>query len=199
MKYLICGLGNPGYEYENTRHNVGFQIVDALVESKNGSYEDDRHGLVATVKHRGRTLIILKPMTYMNLSGKAVRYWMQKHNILPANLLVVVDDLNLPFGTVRLRKRGKDGGHNGLKDINTTLGNQNYARLRVGIGSEFHKGQQVDYVLGKWDDEETKGLPAIIDHCVKSIFSLCSVGVDRTMNQANKQVLPIEDSTGKKS
>ena len=195
MKYLICGLGNPGADYELTRHNVGFEVVDNLVSSKDGSYEDERHGLVATIKHRGRTLIVLKPMTYMNLSGKAVRYWMQKHNILPANLLVVVDDLNLPFGTVRLRKRGKDGGHNGLKDINANLGHQNYARLRIGIGRSYNKGQQVDYVLGKWDDDEKRLLPKIIEHSVKSILSLSVAGADRTMNQANKTIASLDNES----
>lgn len=188
MKYLICGLGNPGAEYELTRHNIGFQIADAVVEKKSGEYEDERHGMVASLKHKGRTVFVLKPMTYMNLSGKAVRYWAQKLNILPENILIVLDDLNLPYGTIRLRKKGKDGGHNGLKDIDTTLGHQNYARLRVGIGSEFGRGQQVDFVLGKWTDDEEKLLPAIIKHCVGSILSFAVVGIDRTMSQANKKI-----------
>ena len=188
MKYLVCGLGNPGAEYDMTRHNIGFEIVDALIEKKSGSYQDERHGMVATVKHKGRTLIVLKPMTYMNLSGKAVRYWAQKHNILPENILVVLDDLNLPYGSIRMRKKGKDGGHNGLKDIDAILGNQNYARLRAGIGSDFGRGQQVDFVLGKWSQEEQKLLPEIIKHCVSSILSFTVVGADRAMSQANKKI-----------
>ncbi len=193
MKYLICGLGNPGAEYDMTRHNVGFEVVDEIVRQKEGSYEDERHGMVATVKHKGRTLIILRPMTYMNLSGKAVRYWAQKLNILPQNMLVVLDDLNLPFGTIRLRKKGKDGGHNGLKDIDSHLGNPNYARLRIGIGRDIGRGQQVDFVLGKWDEEERTLLPEIIDHAVKSIFSLSVAGIDRTMNQANKKIGALDE------
>ena len=189
MKYLICGLGNPGAEYDMTRHNVGFEIADALVDKKSGSYEDERHGMVATLKHKGRTLVVLKPMTYMNLSGKAVRYWAQKQNILPENILVIIDDLNLPFGSVRMRKKGKDGGHNGLKDIDAQMGTQDYARLRVGIGSQFGKGQQVDFVLGKWSDEEEKMLPEIIKHSVSSILSFGVVGVDRAMSQANKKIV----------
>ncbi len=192
MKYLICGLGNPGAEYEHTRHNVGFDIVDALVEKKEGSYSDERHGMISTVKHKGRTLIILKPMTYMNLSGKAVRYWAQKHNILPENILVVLDDLNLKFGTVRLRKKGKDGGHNGLKDIDLHLQGLTYARLRIGIGNSFGRGQQVDYVLGQWNAKEQEHMPKIIKHCVSSIFSFTVVGPDRTMSQANKEVCRLE-------
>lgn len=188
MKYLICGLGNPGAEYDDTRHNVGFDVIDAIVAKKEASFEDERHGMLAKVKHKGRALLCLKPMTYMNLSGKAVRYWMQKENIAPENVLIIVDDLNLPFGTVRLRKTGKHGGHNGLKDIDAQLGNQKYARLRVGIGSNFHAGQQVNYVLGKWSDDEAEHLPDIVKHCVSAIFSFAVVGVDRTMNQANKKV-----------
>jgi len=188
MKYLICGLGNPGLEYDDTRHNVGFEVMDALVEKKSGTFKEERHGLLAEVKHKGRTLLLLKPMTYMNLSGKAVRYWMQKEKILPENLLVVLDDLNLPFGTIRLRKKGKDGGHNGLKDIDAHLGTQPYARLRVGIGNNYNKGRQVDYVLGKWSDEEQEHMPKIMKHCISAISSYAVVGIDRTMSQANKKV-----------
>jgi PTH1 family peptidyl-tRNA hydrolase len=188
MKYLICGLGNPGAEYDMTRHNVGFEVVDKLVKDAGGVYKDERHGMVAEIKHKGRTLIVLKPMTYMNLSGKAVRYWTQKHNIQRDNLLIVLDDLNLDFGTVRLRKNGKDGGHNGLKDIDAMLEHSRYPRLRIGIGSEFGRGQQVDYVLGKWTSEEKKHLPTIIDHVIKTIYSYAVVGVDRAMNQANKKI-----------
>ena len=150
MKYLIVGLGNIGPEYQNTRHNIGFKVLDAFAKASNTVFEDMRYGAVATVKLKGRTLILLKPNTYMNLSGKAVSYWMQKEKIELSNLFVVVDDLALPFGTIRLRGKGSDGGHNGLKSINQLLGTQDYTRLRFGIGNEFPKGKQVDYVLGGW-------------------------------------------------
>lgn len=189
MKYLICGLGNPGTEYEFTRHNVGFEVADAIVNDKSSSYDDDRHGFISTIKHKGRTLYILKPMTYMNLSGKAVRYWAQKHKIKNEHILVILDDLNLPFGTVRMRKKGNHGGHNGLKDIDATLGHSNYARLRIGIGDSFGKGQQVDYVLGKWTDKESEILPKIIKHAVNSIYAYATIGIDRAMNQANKKII----------
>ena len=149
MKYLIVGLGNIGPEYQNTRHNIGFKVLDAFAKASNTVFEDMRYGAVATVKLKGRTLILLKPNTYMNLSGKAVSYWMQKEKIELSNLFVVVDDLALPFGTIRLRSKGSDGGHNGLKSINQLLGTQDYTRLRFGIGNEFPKGKQVDYVLKK--------------------------------------------------
>ena len=154
MKYLIVGLGNIGPEYQNTRHNIGFKVLDAFAKASNTVFEDMRYGAVATVKLKGRTLILLKPNTYMNLSGKAVSYWMQKEKIELSNLFVVVDDLALPFGTIRLRGKGSDGGHNGLKSINQLLGTQDYTRLRFGIGNEFPKGKQVDYVLGEWSSEE---------------------------------------------
>ena len=165
MKYLIVGLGNIGPEYQNTRHNIGFRVLDAFVKASNAVFEDMRYGAVATVKLKGRTLILLKPNTYMNLSGKAVSYWMQKEKIDLSNLFVVVDDLALPFGTIRLRSKGSDGGHNGLKSINQLLGTQAYTRLRFGIGDNFSKGRQVDYVLGEWSDGEEERLPAMLKHC----------------------------------
>ena len=165
MKYLIVGLGNIGPEYQNTRHNIGFKVLDAFAKASNTVFEDMRYGAVATVKLKGRTLILLKPNTYMNLSGKAVSYWMQKEKIELSNLFVVVDDLALPFGTIRLRGKGSDGGHNGLKNINQLLGTQDYARLRFGIGNEFPKGKQVDYVLGEWSPEEEERLPVMLKHC----------------------------------
>ena len=188
MKYLICGLGNPGYEYEKTRHNVGFEIVETIAEDKSATFKEERHGLMAVIKHRGRTVYLLKPMTYMNLSGKAVRYWVQKLNLKPENLLVCIDDLNLPFGTIRMRKKGKDGGHNGLKDINQHLGTENYNRLRIGIGNEFHRGGQVDYVLGKWSDKEKDQLPGILDMSIKAIYSYVSIGMDRTLNTMKNRI-----------
>ena len=181
MKYLIVGLGNIGPEYQNTRHNIGFKVLDAFAKASNAVFEDMRYGAVATVKLKGRTLILLKPNTYMNLSGKAVSYWMQKEKIELSNLFVVVDDLALPFGTIRLRGKGSDGGHNGLKSINQLLGTQDYARLRFGIGNEFPKGKQVDYVLGEWSSEEEERFPAMLKHCGEVIENFIFIGVDKTM------------------
>ena len=148
MKYLIVGLGNIGAEYAGTRHNIGFKVLDALAEASNAVFTTARYGDVAELKHKGRTLILLKPSTYMNLSGKAVRYWMEAEKIAPENLLVVSDDIALPFGTLRMRPRGSAGGHNGLKNIAELLGTEDYARMRFGVGGDFPKGHQVDYVLG---------------------------------------------------
>ena len=156
MKYLIAGLGNIGAEYKNTRHNIGFQILDALAGASNISFNDKRYGFVAEYKFKARTFILLKPTTYMNLSGRAVAYWLQKESIELSNLLVLVDDLALPFGTIRVRAKGGAGGHNGLENINQVLGRNDYTRLRFGIGDNFHKGFQVDYVLGDWSKEEEK-------------------------------------------
>ncbi len=185
MKYLIVGLGNIGPEYQNTRHNIGFRVLDAFAKASNAVFEDMRYGAVATVKLKGRTLILLKPNTYMNLSGKAVRYWMQKEKIDLSNLLVVVDDLALPFGTIRLRSKGSDGGHNGLKSINQLLGTQAYTRLRFGIGDNFPKGRQVDYVLGEWSDGEEERLPAMFKHCGEVIENFVFIGVDKSMSLFN--------------
>ena len=149
MKYLIVGLGNIGAEYAGTRHNIGFKVLDALAEASNAVFTTARYGDVAELKHKGRTLILLKPSTYMNLSGKAVRYWMEAEKIAPENLLVVSDDIALPFGTLRMRPRGSAGGHNGLKNIAELLGTEDYARMRFGVGGDFPRGHQVDYVLGR--------------------------------------------------
>lgn len=184
MKYLIAGLGNMGNEYENTRHNIGFNVLDYLAEQKGAAFKVQNLGSIAKIKHKGRTLILLKPSTYMNLSGKAVRYWLQKEKIKQENLLVVMDDLNIDFGRVRLRGKGSDGGHNGIKDINQMLG-QNYARLRVGIGNDFKKGQQVDFVLGKWDSEEKAKLPEINKKCSDVILSYAAIGLAHTMSKFN--------------
>jgi PTH1 family peptidyl-tRNA hydrolase len=187
VKYLIAGLGNIGAEYKNTRHNIGFQILDALSGASNISFTDKRYGFVAEYKYKARTFILLKPTTYMNLSGRAVAYWMQKEDIEISNVLVLVDDLALPFGTIRVRAKGGAGGHNGLENINQVLGRNDYARLRFGIGDNFHKGFQVDYVLGDWSREEEKDLPAKIDFCIEIIQSFGTIGTERTMNFFNKK------------
>jgi len=187
MKYLIAGLGNIGAEYKNTRHNIGFQILDALAGASNILFNDKRYGFVGEYKFKARTFILMKPTTYMNLSGRAVSYWLQKEDIPIENLLVLVDDLALPFGTLRLKSKGSAGGHNGLENINQVLGRNDYARLRFGIGDNFHKGFQVDYVLGEWSAEEKKELPAKIDNCIEIIQSFGTIGVERTMNFYNKK------------
>ncbi len=187
MKYLIAGLGNMGAEYDDTRHNVGFEVVDYLAKKFEVAFKNDQLGDVAEFKHKGRTFVLLKPSTYMNRSGKAVRYWLQKKKIPQNNLLVIIDDLNLPFGKQRIRGKGSDGGHNGLKDIDQTLGNNKYARLRIGIGDDYHKGQQVDYVLGKWSDEEARQLPDIIKYAADTCTSFGTIGLNFTMNQFNQK------------
>ncbi|HHB79982.1 MAG TPA: aminoacyl-tRNA hydrolase [Saprospiraceae bacterium] len=186
MKYLIVGLGNIGQEYKNTRHNIGFKVVDALADKKGASFEPNKQGETAKFKHRGRTFILLKPSTYMNLSGKAVRYWMQKEKIPIDRVIIIVDDLNLPFGKIRLRAKGSDGGHNGLKSLNSVLGQNNYPRIRIGVGNDFHKGKQVEYVLGKWSDEENEKLPEIINKTVDAILGLPFLGIAKTMTELNK-------------
>lgn len=185
MKYLIVGLGNIGSEYADTRHNIGFRVADALVSELKGTFESKRYGQVAEVKYKGRTLIVLKPNTYMNLSGKAVNYWLQESKLDTAHLLVVLDDLALPLCQIRIRAKGNDGGHNGLKDIQATLGSTDYPRLRFGISNEFGKGQQVDFVLGTWSTDENKELPHGINDAVQAIQSFCTIGLERTMNQFN--------------
>jgi len=187
VKYLIAGLGNIGPEYKNTRHNIGFQILDALAEASNISFKDKRFGFVAEYKFKARTFVLLKPTTYMNLSGRAVNYWLQKEKIDINNLLVLVDDIALPFGTLRVRAKGGAGGHNGLENINQVLGRNDYARLRFGIGDDFHKGYQVNYVLGEWSKEEQKELTFKIDDSIEIIKSFGTIGIDRTMNFHNKR------------
>lgn len=184
-KYLIVGLGNPGYEYENTRHNTGFMVLDKMAESAGVSFEDKRYGYVAETSIKGRKVFLLKPTTYMNLSGNAVRYWLQKENIDQKRLLVVVDDLSIPLGDYRLKGNGSNGGHNGLGNIQQLIGQQ-YARLRMGIGSDFQRGQQVDWVLGKYTDEDMRTLQPSIDEAVDIIRSFVLAGLDITMNQFNK-------------
>lgn len=184
-KYLIVGLGNPGYEYENTRHNTGFMVLDKMAESVGVSFEDKRYGYVAETSIKGRKVFLLKPTTYMNLSGNAVRYWLQKESIDQKRLLVVVDDLSIPLGDYRLKGNGSNGGHNGLGNIQQLIGQQ-YARLRMGIGSDFQRGQQVDWVLGKYTDEDMRTLQPSIDEAVEIIRSFVLAGLDITMNQFNK-------------
>ncbi len=185
MKYLVVGLGNIGAEYANTRHNIGFKVLDALAEASNISFTTVRYGAMAILKHRGRTIYLLKPSTYMNLSGKAVRYWMDQERIPRENLLVVSDDIALPFGSFRMRKNGSEGGHNGLRNITELLGDNQYARLRFGVGGDFPRGHQVDYVLGDFSDEENKTMPERLKLFGDAILSFVSVGADRTMNSYN--------------
>jgi PTH1 family peptidyl-tRNA hydrolase len=185
MKYLIVGLGNPGTGYANTRHNAGFRILEVLAKSADAVFESERYGSVVSIRHKGRMLILLKPATYMNLSGKAVNYWMKTGKNSTENLLVVVDDIALPFGTLRLRGKGSDGGHNGLKSINEILGYSNYARLRFGIGGDFPQGYQADYVLGEWSDEERDLLPERTGVACDAIRNFVTAGLTGTMNVFN--------------
>jgi PTH1 family peptidyl-tRNA hydrolase len=187
MKYLIIGLGNIGDEYANTRHNIGFIAADALAASGKAVFETGRYASVARMTLKGRQMVIIKPTTYMNLSGKAVRYWMQKEEIDKENILVIVDDLALPLGALRLRARGSDGGHNGLISIAEIIGSTDFARLRIGIGNDFAKGYQVDYVLGRWSAEEEKILLPRIEVTVELIKSFVLTGIERTMNFFNKK------------
>ena len=184
-KYLIVGLGNPGREYEMTRHNTGFMVVDELANKLGATFEDKRYGFVAETSIKGRKVFILKPTTYMNLSGNAVRYWLQKENIDQSRMLVIVDDLSIPLGDFRLKGNGSNGGHNGLGNIQQLIGQQ-YARLRMGIGADFKQGQQVDWVLGRYDDEDMKTLQPLIDMAVEIIKSFVLAGLNITMNQFNK-------------
>ena len=184
---MIVGLGNIGDEYRETRHNIGFMVLDALAKASNIVFKDGRYGATTTLSVKGRQLILLKPSTYMNLSGNAVRYWMQQEKIPLENVLVVVDDLALPFGSLRLKGKGSDAGHNGLKHIAATLGTQNYARLRFGIGNDFPKGAQVDYVLGNFDEEDRKQMPERLELAGEIIKSFCLAGLNLTMNQYNNK------------
>ncbi len=184
MKFLIAGLGNIGNEYAQTRHNIGFDILDSLV-SDPAQFTLDRHAYYSMVKFKGKSLHLIKPTTYMNLSGKAVKYWLEHLKLSVENLLVVTDDIALPLGKLRVRKSGSDGGHNGLKNIIETLGTTEFPRLRFGIGGDFPKGYQVDYVLGKWSAEEKKQLPEKIEKACEAVKSFVTIGIDRTMNFHN--------------
>src|SRR5690606_18388797 len=184
-KFLIVGLGNIGAEYVNTRHNVGFKILDYFSKKESLQYETVKLGALAKYTFKGRAFFLLKPNTYMNLSGKAVQYWMQKENIPLENIFVITDDLNLPFGTIRIKPKGSDGGHNGLKNISLVLNTTNYTRFRFGISDEFKKGQQVDYVLGNWSDEENTKLPERLELASEIIKSFATAGLENTMSAFN--------------
>ncbi len=184
-KFLIVGLGNIGAEYVNTRHNIGFKVVDHLAKQESVSFETVKLGTLAECKIKGRTLLLLKPNTYMNLSGKALQYWMEKEKIAKENVLVITDDLNLPFGTIRIKPKGSDGGHNGLKSIQQILNSADYPRFRFGISDEFKKGKQVDYVLGEWDDQEKAALPERLDIAVEAVKSFALAGLGNTMSDFN--------------
>lgn len=186
MKYLIAGLGNIGPDYEQTRHNIGFMVLDAFAKASNTVFEDKRYGFVSHMRLKNKMLILLKPSTFMNLSGNAIRYWMQKEKINNSNLLVVVDDLALPFGTLRLKSKGSDAGHNGLKHIQDLIG-QNYPRLRFGIGSEFARGSQINYVLDEFSEEEQLKLSERIETSCNIISDFCLAGINYTMNQYNNK------------
>ena len=194
MNYLIVGLGNIGVEYANTRHNMGFMVLDAWAQASNILFESGRYGYMATVSFKGRKFHLLKPSTYMNLSGKAVRYWMNELKIPVENLLVISDDLNIPFGTLRLRKNGSAGGHNGLTNINELIGTQDYARIRVGIGNEFGRGQQVGYVLGELAKEEMEQMPEISKRVIDGVKAWATIGADRAMNAVNTRPQPKKDA-----
>jgi peptidyl-tRNA hydrolase, PTH1 family len=199
MKYLIVGLGNIGEEYIDTRHNIGFTILDAYAEASGAVFADRRYGAVCEIKYKGRTFVLLKPSTYMNLSGNAVRYWLKKGKIAIENLLVIVDDIALPVGSIRMKPKGSDGGHNGLAHINTILSTSDYTRIRVGIGSGFRKGSQINYVLGKWSPEEKKFIDERIAVVIEMIKSFGTVGTELTMTAFNKlaKVSPRnEEATG---
>ncbi|MEK6152354.1 aminoacyl-tRNA hydrolase [Flavobacteriaceae bacterium 3-367] len=184
-KFLVVGLGNIGEEYAHTRHNIGFKILDALAERDALSFETEKLGDICSTRIKGKSVLFLKPATYMNRSGKAVKYWLEKEKIPLENLLVVTDDINLPFGTLRVKTKGSDGGHNGLKDIQNSLGTTSYHRFRFGVGSDFGKGRQVDYVLGEWNEEELAGLSERLEKSCALIHSYVFAGVKNTMNQFN--------------
>ncbi len=187
MKYLIVGLGNIGSEYDNTRHNIGFKILDTFAEVSNVFFTDNRYGSTVEMRVKNKNLILLKPSTFMNLSGNAVRYWMQKEKIPLENVLIIVDDLALPFGTLRLKSKGSDAGHNGLKNIQEVIGTAKYNRLRFGIGKDFARGEQVNFVLSKWNEQEQEALRERCKIAVEMIKSFCLAGVQITMNQFNNK------------
>ena len=187
MKFLIVGLGNPGSEYAETRHNIGFKVLDALAADLGVQFTLDKAAFRAEAKFKGRQLILIKPITYMNLSGKAVNYWLQTEKIPLSNLLVITDDIALPFGTIRMKGKGSDGGHNGLKDIQALLKTQEYPRLRFGVGSDFSKGRQADYVLGKWKPDEDKALPERIQTAASAAKSFVFDGLPMAMTNWNNK------------
>lgn len=186
MKFLVAGLGNPGAEYELTRHNIGFLVLDRYADNEKVEFTTGRHAEKAEVKFKGKQIHLIKPNTYMNLSGKAISYWLQELKIPKENLIVIVDEIALPFGKLRLKGSGSAGGHNGLKNIEAILGTQDYPRIRVGIGSNYAKGQQVDYVLSNFSQQEFEELPPIMDRVIEMIQSFATIGIERTMNFHNK-------------
>ncbi len=185
MKYLICGLGNIGVEYAKTRHNIGFMVLDKLAASKDKTFESSRLAFITEINHKGRTIYLVKPTTFMNLSGKALNYWLKELKIPIENSLTITDDIALPFGKLRMRSKGSGGGHNGLGNIQEVLETDNYPRLRFGVGGDFSKGRQVDYVLGEFDSGEAAELPIFIDKAIDAILSFASLGIERTMNSFN--------------
>ncbi len=187
MKYLIVGLGNIGPEYENTRHNIGFWVLDELIDGTDSRFSLERHAFRTELRFKGKTLILIKPTTYMNLSGKALRYWMDKEKIGIENVLVVVDDIALPTGTLRMKKNGSAGGHNGLTNIIETLGHDNFSRLRFGVGNNFRKGRQVDYVLGTWTKEEEDIIIPKLAIACEMVRSFVAIGIEKTMNAYNNK------------
>ncbi|MDR2125994.1 MAG: aminoacyl-tRNA hydrolase [Prevotellaceae bacterium] len=195
MKYLVAGLGNIGAEYANTRHNIGFKALDSFAEASNVSFSTLRYGALSEVKIKGRSVWLLKPSTYMNLSGKSVAYWLHAEKIPVENMLVILDDISLPFGQIRIRTKGSDGGHNGLKNINEILGHNSYNRLRFGIGHDFSQGKQIDYVLDEWNVEEVKMLPDKLKIIHNAVISFVTVGIDRTMNIFNTKEKPKSENS----
>ncbi len=191
MKYLIVGLGNIGPEYHHTRHNIGFDVADAFAAKHQAAFRSDRLADVAEIRWKGKTFVVIKPTTYMNLSGRAVKYWMDKEKIPVENVLVIVDELALPLESIRIRPGGSDAGHNGLKSIQETIGTNQYPRLRFGIGNDFPKGRQVDYVLGKWSAKEEPVVQQKIDKCAEIVESFAAIGLQRTMNNYNNVTFPL--------
>lgn len=185
MKYLIAGLGNIGAEYELSRHNIGFLVLDRLADEQGAKFEQGKYCFKSEIKNKGRSLHLIKPTTYMNLSGKAVNYWMQELKIPKENILVITDDIALPFGKLRMRKKGSAGGHNGLKNIETLIGGQDYPRLRFGVGDNFHTGHQIDYVLSNFSNEEMKDLVSHLDRTIEALLAFTSLGIERAMNFHN--------------
>lgn len=185
MKYLIIGLGNPGVEYELTRHNIGFLILDRLAEQKKIKFEQGRYGFWTLLKHKGRSIYLLKPSTFMNLSGRAVNYWMQYLKIGKPNMMVITDDLALPYGKLRMRQKGSAGGHNGLKNIEKLIGGQDYLRLRFGVGDDYSQGRQIDYVLSPFNQKEMEALISDMDCAIDAVLTFCTQGIENAMNQFN--------------
>lgn len=198
MKFLIVGLGNMDSEYFGTRHNIGFEVLDHIAFNLGVTFKSATYAHIAEASYKGKKLILIKPTTYMNLSGKALKYWLEKEKVELSNSFVILDDLNLEFGSIRIRPEGTDGGHNGLKDIQEKLATNKYPRLRIGIGNQFSKGKQVDYVLGKWSEQEQKDLPEIIKLSADAALSFCFAGLTNTMNSYNSKKIEIQKTNNSK-